>query len=409
MDTRITEFGLQDIDMLWKQQRYHDIIAVIEPQLQKISDSDSLHILANNLRLCYFMTAAFEKIIDNIDREAMASGSVPVHLQREYNNCLRYLGLYERYRVGCETLSDPDLRNLDLSWYLHLQGQSQQAFQMTELGRPDFGWCTQTMLPGIHRWRGEPVDNLLLLEEGGDGDMILFARFIPEIKPLCRDVWYVGNSSIAEVLIRDFGVKYLHHWGQLQGTTQAIAVMSLAAATGLSGRTPKPYLTPDPNWSMVYRGLLPRTYPRIGVCWSGNQTHLENVHRSVPQDLLISSLEGLGEILNLQYQQRAPAPVITVPFDSWCQTLSLIDGCDVVVSVDTAVAHAAAALGKPTVVLTNKACYYTWDPTQTVSKSEWYAQAWSVTQTQAGVWQDVLQQVRQRVKTILSGIPDNVT
>jgi len=95
--------------------------------------------------------------------------------------------------------------------------------------------------------------------------------------------------------------------------------------------------------------------------------------------------------------------VLTVDILNWEHTLALIDSCDVVVSVDTAVAHAAAALGKPTVVLVHRACYYTWNPRVPLAQSQWYPRCWSILQHQPGDWSQALQQARNTTQNILTG------
>jgi hypothetical protein len=99
--------------------------------------------------------------------------------------------------------------------------------------------------------------------------------------------------------------------------------------------------------------------------------------------------------VSLQKGTTAGPPMVdwTDELDDFAATAALIDALDLVISVDTAVAHAAGALGKPVWTLNrfDRCWRWMWDRTDT----PWYPTMRLFTQTTPGVWDDVITQVAQ--------------
>jgi hypothetical protein len=387
-------------EYFYSKGHYSDAKIMAEIWLRHNNGTFDPEPMTQNLKLCHINMGDFHGMLEIILKQKQRT-TCPNSLDQEHANCLRYLGRYAESRAVSESQADISKRCLDVSWYLHQQGLVREAFAMTEQGRPELGWTALEFQDHMVRWRGQPVSDLVLIEEAGDGDAMIFSRWIPLLQKHCDRIWYAGSSSLGKVFERVFGVRTLTSWDQIPRQCPAIPVMSLAHQLDIDKLDNAPYLQADLGWINHVSHSVPKRQTRLGICWSGKKTHAENMPRSVPRDDLIFCLHDLGEILNLQQGETAPDPVINVDIQSWEHTLALIHSCDAVISVDTSVAHAAAALGKPTVVLTNKACYYTWNPTLDLAASVWYSKAWSVTQTVPGCWQDVLVRARQQVIGIL--------
>ena len=259
----------------------------------------------------------------------------------------------------------------------------------------------------LDRWRGEHRDAVVLLEEAGDGDMIIFSRWIRDLQSRVPRIYYSGTGTLGPVLHRQFGVMPVDPGCTLPESCAALAMMSLAHQLDVCQIDRKPYLRASADWVYYYQKILPKQKYRIGVCWSGAKEHLENPVRSVDAHELIFALSPLGEILSLQQQESAPPGVLAVDLQEWEQTLAIIDSCDVVVSVDTAVAHAAAAMGKPTVVLVHAACYYTWTPGHQYAQSPWYSDAHCIMQTLPGNWSQAISQASDFVRGLINAQHDH--
>ena len=113
-------------------------------------------------------------------------------------------------------------------------------------------------------------------------------------------------------------------------------------------------------------------------------------------------MEDLGEIINLDKEiYEKDSRVRYIPFEIWEDTLALIDTCDVVISCDTSISHAAAALGKPTIVLMHAAAYFTWNHNKDMAKTIWYENAWCIHQDKPCEWDGSIEKTRKLVKTLL--------
>lgn len=387
--------------VLYKSGDFHGATQILLQILEYCDVRDRLE-LEQHLLQCYWKLGNFDSMVQILEHQVKTQGDLKFDQRRWFSNCLRYQGLYARAEEITKTVPDAKWRDLDLGWYEHLRHNTGRAFELTELGRPDLGWSTVNVPVGTRRWRGEKISQLVLLEEAGDGDMILFARWIPHLLQRCDSIVYAGHSSLRDVFRRVWGVRVFDGWHEIHENHAALAMMSTAHQLGIDQPHAHVYLNANSDWQYYYSKLAPKTRPRIGICWSGAHRHAENHLRSVDPGLMISNLSDLAEILNLQMGALPLPGVIDTEFREWEQTLALISSCDAVVTVDTAVAHAAAAMGIATVVLTHRACYYTWQPEPPLSRSKWYPNAWNATPATPGDWNSAMQSARQQVIEILS-------
>jgi hypothetical protein len=152
------------------------------------------------------------------------------------------------------------------------------------------------------------------------------------------------------------------------------ALPGLARLTPAAGATP-PYLRSGPSTTPAGGG--------IGVMTRGNPDHLNDRHRSLP--------EPVGARL-----RDLPGAVSLHPDDTglsdMAETARLIAGLDLVISVDTSVAHLAGALGKPVwVLLARVGLDWRWGIER--SDSDWYPSARLFRQARIGDWTSVIDEV----------------
>jgi tetratricopeptide (TPR) repeat protein len=263
--------------------------------------------------------------------------------------------------------------------------------------------------PPAPRWRGEPLDGrvLLLQAEMGLGDTIQFCRFARRVEgrvvlrvpaPLVR---LLGGLGVA-VVPMDQPPPAFDAW------------CGLASLPGLLGGdlAPEPYLRADPAsvaaWRARLAGLAGR---RIGLCWAGSRGYARDRARSLPEAALralaatlseseggppttppLPPGEGRGEgrasLISLQKDARPPPDL---PIHDWtddlgdmADTAALIEALDLVISVDTAVAHLAGALGKPVLLLDRFTGDWRWMRGR--DDSPWYPSLRILRQPRPGDW-----------------------
>lgn len=229
-------------------------------------------------------------------------------------------------------------------------------------------------------WLGDaPVAGKTILLHGdeGLGDTIQFCRYAtmvaaqgarvllqvdPVLQPLLSHV-----AGVAQCLARgiDAVPRIDHHC--------PLSSLPLAFATRLDTIPAQPSYLPAPPEERVqaWEGRLgSRNRLRVGLVWSGNPAHLNDHHRSVPLGTLAPVLGIDAHFVSLQKEPRpadkavlASHPEIldlTADIVDFVDTAALICCLDLVITVDTSVAHLAGALGKPTWILLPFTPDYRW-------------------------------------------------
>lgn len=172
-----------------------------------------------------------------------------------------------------------------------------------------------------------------------------------------------------------------------------------------------PYLRADPVRAVAWEARLPRR-PRIGIIWAGNPGHADDQNRSMPLRIMLAMLDPGMTIVALQQDvpdaDRATLAqaghVIDLPTEltDFSDTAAMMDRLDLIISVDTAPAHLAGALGRPLWLLLPFAPDWRWMLDR--EDSPWYPSARLFRQDQPGDWNGVAGRVRQALKG-LSGVP----
>lgn len=388
---------------LFEARRFSQAAKLLEVAYDVATDDNARDNICANIRMCWFLANDVSRAFEWLQQQESLGIDTSWELARDKANYLRYLDRHDEALAIVQTLSDETTRNLAVSWFEHKQGLTRQAFSTTELSRTDRYWWDSDP-PYPHKiWQGQRVKNLVVVSESGAGDEIIFARWIPQIKALAENVWYDGPWSLGEVFTRNFDIQYLDRRYPPHDCA-VVPIMSLAQRLDVDHPDGRAYLRSDQRRKDHYIKQYPcEQKHRIGICCDGWIMHAENNLRAIPQAELVSALQDIGEIVNLQmvYDQQDPR-VRYVPFESWEDTMALIDTCDVVVSCDTSVAHAAAALGRPTVVLMHHAAYFTWNHHQDLGQTAWYPDAWCVHQNIPCDWTHPISKCSTLVQRLLN-------
>jgi hypothetical protein len=175
-----------------------------------------------------------------------------------------------------------------------------------------------------------------------------------------------------------------------------------------------PYLAPPAAEVAAWRARLPHRRPLIGLCWSGERVHDNDLNRSMALETLVPLLDVPGvQFVSLQRDVRdADAPLLArrsdimpigLEFSDFADTAAAVAALDLVISVDTAVAHLAGALGKPLILLLPFAADFRW--LRERADSPWYPTARLFRQPRFGDWASVVEVVRAEVKQMFGANP----
>lgn len=271
----------------------------------------------------------------------------------------------------------------------------ESRLELAELG----GRTAPSVLP---RWDGSlrrPRD-LLLVAEQGLGDAIQFVRFAePLARAGMRVLLQVPRAlvTLAATAPGVSGVAALE--ASAPGGEVALPLLSVAAALGIDAtRIPQrvPYLRADDLRRGRARALLAETGGRlrVGLVWAGAARHSNDSRRSMP----FANLRRLVDMpdvtwVSLQKDVAVGPPLIELDLrNDLDDNAALITELDLVLCVDTGIAHLAAALGRPTWIMLPFAPDWRWQVDR--MDSAWYPTARLFRQPSPGDWGSVLEAVR---------------
>ena len=260
-------------------------------------------------------------------------------------------------------------------------------------------------------WFGEfPISgkSIFLYAEQGLGDTIQFCRYVGMVAQLGASVTLEVQSALADLVADLEGVSHLIVAGApIPSTDYKCSLMSLPGAFKTTLETipnQVPYLRPDAVKVARWREVLgPGTRPRIGLAWSGNPGHSENAKRSLALSEWIAHLPTEFDYFCLQKEVSEPdrqtlssyGRILTVEaYDKdLSDTAALIETLDLVITVDTSIAHLSGALGKETWILLAYLPDWRWLLDR--SDSPWYPTAKLYRQVHPGDWRSVVAEVQK--------------
>ncbi len=266
-------------------------------------------------------------------------------------------------------------------------------------GWNEFAWRYRTLLlrrqalalPDELQWNGQPLRGctIVLQDEQGVGDAIQFFRYVHMVAargparlihvafPILAPLFKLSApfAEVSEHLLSGTDLNY-------HGTTMALARVFNTQVDTIPARVP--YLLADPARVLAWAPKLDGgERPRIGLVWSGNPTHQNDARRSMPAELLLQLTALPGTFVSLQVDVRPEdaRAVAACPglrhlgpeLKDFADTAAVIAGLDLVITVDTAVAHLAGAMAKPVWILLPRVADWRW--LERREDSPWYPTA----------------------------------
>lgn len=317
-----------------------------------------------------------------------------------------------------------------------------------EEGWDEYRWRRKTNLAAFaypHKldkplWNGEPFvgKRLLIHYEQGLGDNLQFIRYLPMVKQLGGTVIYETPKSMYRLLTSFEAIDELVQASPgAPPEVEFDAYASLMDLPGIFGTTldtipaDVPYIHADPERVALWRkrglarfgdafspkGAFP-FFPnglKVGLVWGGRPTGRNEVlslqHRSCGLEQFAPLADVPGVVLYGLQKGPPAAQVGRLPrqilagnlgeqFEDFCDTAAAVENLDLVISIDTSVAHLAGAMGRPVWLLLKTDADWRWLLDR--SDSPWYPTMRLYRQRRAGDWAEVLDRVAAELSRLVA-------
>jgi hypothetical protein len=261
------------------------------------------------------------------------------------------------------------------------------------------------------RWTGQDLRDktVLVIGEQGHGDNIQFVRFLADLQSAGAKIKLQVTEPVVS-LMRDSICEWYGRYDQDPGDFDYwVPIMSIPGVLGSTlANMPvlQNYLSAEPVLMQAWQQRLgPKKRMRVGFAWSGRRDNWVNVHKGMPLENMLELIRNNPQFEWISLQADATSEddarldelgVTRFPgaVSNFADTAALMMHLDVVLSVDTAVAHLAGSLGRPTwIMLCQFAVDWRWLLER--DSSPWYPTARLFRQPAMGDWTSVTRKVSQ--------------
>jgi Flp pilus assembly protein TadD len=324
-----------------------------------------------------------------------------------------------------EDRDDPETR-FSRSLLLLLQGEFATGWLEYE-----WRWQSEEMRASARHfsapaWRGEADlkgKTVLLYAEQGSGDTLQFVRYVATVVAAGARVILEVQAPLLNLIKNSFGenVHVVPAQSVLPPFDFHCPLMSLPyACRRLVGPAPLnvgPYLHIDSAKRDAWaRALGTRRLPRVGLVWRGNAKHLNDHNRSISLDLLLAALpegidyftlqKGLTDEERALLSRRSDVRCLDDELTDYGETGAAMQQLDLIISVDTSVAHLAGALDAPCWIMLPFSPDFRWLLGR--SDSPWYPSVRLFRQKERRNWSSVLADISAELNKSISSISHEV-
>ena len=260
--------------------------------------------------------------------------------------------------------------------------------------------------------------SILIYAEQGIGDTIQFMRFIPLIENAAGDITFLCPKPL-QLLLEDWclfsdRVKIISEYETMAKYDFCLPLMSLPYVLGIGGISEIPIAFPeqfstDSSRMADFKKIGSGIDLKVGIVWAGNPNHVRDNQRSISLVQLnplfnlpsctFFSLQ-VGDARNELYQKKNLHFSTSIEdcgqdFGNFWDTAKIISKLDLVVSVDTAVAHLSATMNKPTWIMISANPDWRW--LLNCNSSPWYPSVRLFRQKELGDWEQVISDIRKQI------------
>jgi tetratricopeptide (TPR) repeat protein len=358
--------------LYYHQQQYEKAVATTQELIAEKPDNSELYY---NLGSCYIELAQFESAIQAFQKSLALN---PNKAETHWN----------------------------LSLVLLLTGQFQQGWQEYE-----YRWQRTVMLPYRYNftqpvWDGRKLptkETLLIAAEQGLGDAIQFMRYVPLVHKRVKNIIVQCAPELLSLFAHSFpDIKFVNREEATPHFDYYIPLLTLAKIfdTNLSNI---PQQVPYLSSSKKHPTTKSKKLFKIGIAWAGNSQHGRDMHRSIA----LAKLSPLFNTPHTEFYSFQKNPGVEIAeykkqlidldkkLHTFDDTAYYINQMDLMITVDTALAHLAGALAKPVWIMLAKSPDWRWQLNR--EDSPWYPTARLFRQQQRADWTSVITSMQQEL------------
>lgn len=395
-------------DLFLETKQYAQAVTYLERLLSLQPDNLDAQF---RLGAAYWRTGQEEKTRPLFDAAIAAKQTQPVFFARAYFE--QDLGHFSDAIVSYRKALALDPDDAPTNWNLalcHLTiGEYEQGWEKYEwrwenknlhMDYPEF---TQPV------WTGkEPLEDktLLIHYEQGLGDSLHFFRYVLALRTVAKKVILVAQPALKNLFTRIYkDLDVITTDTPFPDHDYHLMLMSAPLALQRSHyqlQLPTTYLRADPfatkQWEIILKNFRKQ---RIGLVWTGNPKHTNDRNRSMPIEMignLVNRFSHAADFFCIQKEVRADDqthlsrfPGITFLnkfIDDFTDTAGICSQMDLIISVDTSVAHLTGAMGKPTWIMIPQIPDWRWRDQGIYS--DWYPSVRLLRQDKTGTWESIM-------------------
>jgi Flp pilus assembly protein TadD len=410
---------------------YDEAIAAFR---KAISLKPGMAVFHNNLGLALEATGRSGQAVTAC-RQAIDCDPNFAEAHRNLADSLRRLGrcgeAIEHYRTALRLRPDYAEAEWNLSIAYLLDGQLDKGFALYHRRHdPSLKITTYPHRYEVPRWDGSSfVQKTILVHcEQGLGDSIQFVRYLPMVKSRGGRVLLEVPKTLLDLFKGVPGVDELLEFSPDRKTTAPFdlfaAIMDLPAIFQTTLETipnSVPYVFTPKDRIKTFRQRNSSDDFRAGFVWSGNPQNPDNLNRACRPEhffeltkigrLKLYSLQkpGMSEAMKVEIEANTGLRDRIVDLSSdlhdMADTAAAIESLDLVITVDTSVAHLAGAMNKPVWILLSASADWRWLLNR--DDCPWYPSARLIRQKTLGDWTDVFARIGRSLETIMQSDPTN--
>ena len=317
-------------------------------------------------------------------------------------------GAFQCFTLALKEKPDSPLMQFNLSSHTLAAGKFAEGWRQYERRWEVRQFCAALRGFDKPRWKGEDLSgsSIYVYAEQGLGDTIHFARYVPLLVERGATVYFEVQPLLLN-LLRDLHPSVHVVAGREEVSAEYAWVCPLLSLPGVFGTDlsnipgTAPYVFARPALAQGWAERMAGETLRVGLVWSGSTEHTRDGLRSMtlrqlerlvatPGTTFYSVQKGNGAAQLCEFSLRERVTDLGPELLDFIDTAAVIANLDLVITVDTSVAHLAAAMGKPTWILVHHAPDWRW--LRGRRDSPWYPTVRLFTQPGAGRWDEVLEQ-----------------